>query len=78
MPNRQLLSIPVYNEARYVAGVIQEARRYCGDLLVVDDGSNDGTSALLDEMTDIHVIRHAENRGYGKSLADAFCFAILG
>jgi dolichol-phosphate mannosyltransferase len=43
--------------------------------LVIDDGSTDATPDLLRDVTDIHVITHLENRGYGKSLADAFCFA---
>ena len=76
MPIHYLLAIPVYDEERHVASVLREARRYASNLLVVDDGSTDSTAALLRVEPGVHVITHAENRGYGKSLADAFAFAI--
>jgi dolichol-phosphate mannosyltransferase len=76
MPETTLLAIPVFNEARYVCDVVRGAQHYVPDVLVVDDGSTDETPVLLREIPGLHVITHAENRGYGKSLADAFCFAI--
>lgn len=76
MPIHYLLAIPVYDEEKHVTSVLREARRYASNLLVVDDGSTDSTAALLAREPGVHVITHAENRGYGKSLADAFGFAI--
>ncbi len=73
---RFLLAIPVFNEERYVAGVLRRARSYVNDILVIDDGSTDGTAAVLARTGGIRVIRHPENRGYGQSLRDAFEFAI--
>ena len=70
-----LLAIPVFNEARYLDRVISEAGRYCRNILIVDDGSTDDTPLLLRRYQNIHIITHPENRGYGKSLADAFDFA---
>ena len=75
MPENTLLAIPVFNEERYLNGVLDAARRYARDIVVIDDGSTDRTPALLQDRNDIAVITHAENRGYGKSLADAFCHA---
>ena len=40
---RWLTAIPVYNEARHVRAVLAEVRRYTPDILVVNDGSTDGT-----------------------------------
>ncbi len=75
MPNAPLLAIPVFNEEEYVVRVIDEASRFVPDILVIDDGSTDQTPRLLHRHDAINVITHPENRGYGKSLADAFDFA---
>lgn len=69
-----LLGIPVYNEERYVARVLGEVRRYAGDVLVIDDGSTDGTPMELARQQ-VEVIRHAENRGYGRSMQDMLRWA---
>ena len=76
MPYRTLTALPVYNEARYVTAVVDGARTYCNDVLVVDDGSTDGTAAVLAPRKDIHVVTHPQNRGYGAALQSAFAFAI--
>jgi dolichol-phosphate mannosyltransferase len=78
MPNRPLLAIPVFNEEKHVLSVLREAGRYIDEILVIDDGSTDSTAALLRGHRGLHVITHPENRGYGKSLADAFDFARRG
>ncbi|HRW51896.1 MAG TPA: glycosyltransferase family 2 protein [Phycisphaerae bacterium] len=72
---RILTAIPVFNEAKYVTSVLNEVRPVGGDILVIDDGSTDQTPALLAAQSDISVITHPENRGYGQSLIDAFAFA---
>lgn len=75
MPEKHLLAIPVFNEERYVSRVIDEAKQYSRHVLVIDDGSTDRTPQLLGRQEAIDIITHPENRGYGKSLADAFTFA---
>jgi dolichol-phosphate mannosyltransferase len=75
MALNHLLAIPVYNEEAHIARVLREARRFSRDILVVDDGSTDRTPHLLREHPTVRVISHPENRGYGKSIADAFAFA---
>lgn len=69
---RALTAIPVYNEARHIESVLGEVRRYCADLLIVNDGSTDGTEAILDRQAGLRVIRHPQNRGYGAALISAF------
>jgi dolichol-phosphate mannosyltransferase len=76
MPTRFLTALPVYNEARHVPGVLDEVLRYSPEVLVVDDGSTDGTSELLAGRRDVHVVRHPKNRGYGAALRSAFNFAL--
>ncbi|MBK9120530.1 MAG: glycosyltransferase family 2 protein [Phycisphaerales bacterium] len=70
-----LIAMPVYNEERYLPGVLRAVRRQGHDLLVIDDGSTDQTPELLRQEGGIEVIRHPENRGYGQSVIDAFRFA---
>ena len=78
MPCRTLVALPVYNEVAHVAGVLDGALGHGHEVLVVDDGSTDGTPELLAARGDVHVIRHRWNRGYGTALRSAFEFASLG
>ncbi len=71
---RTLIAIPVYNEEKYVTRVLSEVRKYAREILVIDDGSTDQTPLLLAQQP-VDVIRHAQNRGYGRSLIDAFRWA---
>ena len=73
---RTLTALPVYNEEKHLAEVLQEVSQYVDDILVVDDGSTDGTAALLQQMDGIAVESHAVNMGYGAALRTAFEFAI--
>ena len=74
-------NIRLQDFAVFFERVIDDVRKFDDHLLVVDDGSTDATPELLkklagrSEPNELHVITHPENRGYGKSLADAFCFA---
>jgi glycosyltransferase involved in cell wall biosynthesis len=73
---RFLTALPVYNEHSHVNPVLDEVIRYAGDVLVVDDGSTDGTSELLAARSDVRTIRHETNRGYGAALKTAFEYAV--
>jgi glycosyltransferase involved in cell wall biosynthesis len=72
--SRLLTAIPVYNEAAYVQSVLTEVRRYSPHILVVDDGSTDGTANLLRRESGICRLTHSRNRGYGAALQSAFDF----
>lgn len=69
-----LLAIPVFNEAKYIEKVIGEVARCARDILVIDDGSTDETPMLLARQQ-VEVIRHARNRGYGRSVQDMLRWA---
>jgi glycosyltransferase involved in cell wall biosynthesis len=67
-----LTAIPVYNEERHVQNVLREVRRYTPEILVVNDGSTDGTAELLAQQDNLRVVTHPHNRGYGAALISAF------
>jgi dolichol-phosphate mannosyltransferase len=83
---RWLIAIPVYNEQGYVRRVLEKVLAQARaieaghdglrvDVLAIDDGSTDHTPCLLAQQR-VDVIRHATNHGYGRSLRDAFRWAI--
>ena len=47
MKPRVLTALPVYNEAKHVARVLREVQKFADDVLVVNDGSSDGTDDVL-------------------------------
>ncbi len=68
--------MPVYNEETTVGAVLDSVRRHFdGDILVVDDGSTDGTVEVLAARRDVSVITHPANLGYGRALAEGFSVA---
>ena len=76
MPHRSLTALPVYNEASKVHEVLDEVGKYSADVLVVNDGSDDGTARRLAERRDVRVVTHERNRGYGAALRTAFDYAV--
>ena len=73
---KNLTALPVYNEVETVHEVLDQVVRYCDHVLVIDDGSTDGTAAALASRSDITVVTHQENAGYGAALMTAFRYAI--
>lgn len=71
-----LTALPVYNEVETVSPVLDLVKRYSSNILVVDDGSTDGTAELLTERNDIDRVTHSTNRGYGAALRTAFGYAM--
>ena len=77
--------MPAFNEegnleqsvGRMAAALADQARAF--EVIVVDDGSQDGTAALLARLKPIHpslrVVRHPVNRGYGAALRSGFAAA---
>lgn len=71
-----LVAIPVYNEEKYINRVMGRVLEQSSSVLVIDDGSTDSTPCMLPSFP-VEVIRHSTNRGYGRSLQDAFRWAAV-
>ncbi len=63
--------IPAYNEERFIASVVISALQYADRIIVVDDGSADGT-AMIARMAGAEVVQRAENGGKGQALNAGF------
>jgi glycosyltransferase involved in cell wall biosynthesis len=73
---RPCVIVPAYQAARSVAAVVSDLRRVLPDLpvLVIDDGSSDGTGALA-AAAGAEVVAHGRNRGKGAALATGLATA---
>ena len=67
-PMKIALVIPAYNEAGTIAALAGDALAHCPWVIVVDDGSTDGTAETLRGMP-LTVLRNENNMGKGASLA---------
>ncbi|HTL62872.1 MAG TPA: glycosyltransferase family 2 protein [Nitrospira sp.] len=75
VPSAYWVVIPAYNEAATVRDVVARTRRHCHNVIVVDDGSSDDTSAVLTGL-DVTVLRNEENLGKAGSLWRGFQHAM--
>ncbi len=67
--------VPGYNEAGRIGAVVTGVLAHCPHVVVVDDGSRDGTADEA-ERAGAHVIRHAANRGKGAALQSGLDYAL--
>jgi glycosyltransferase involved in cell wall biosynthesis len=76
-PIELTIVIPVYNEPETVFEIVRrvQALPITKQIVVVDDGSTDGTAERLDRLSnqnDVTVLKHAVNRGKGAALQTGF------
>lgn len=65
------LIIPAYNEADRIGDVIEPAIGYFSEIIVIDDGSTDGTHKIASDY-EVTVLRHSENRGKGEAMQSGY------
>jgi dolichol-phosphate mannosyltransferase len=79
---RALVIVPTYNEreniARLIERVLSQDRRL--EILVVDDGSPDGTAAIVQDIIDheprVHILRRPKKLGLGTAYLAGFKWAL--
>lgn len=71
---RVLCAIPCLNEDIAIGSVVLRARGHADEVLVVDDGSTDGTASVA-ALAGATVITHAQNRGKGAAYSTLWRYA---
>jgi glycosyltransferase involved in cell wall biosynthesis len=67
--------VPAFNEREVILSTLQELIRAHYSVVVVDDGSTDGTAAQIADLP-IYLLRHAINLGQGAALQTGMTFAL--
>ena len=67
--------IPALNEVLRIREVVESALAHCELVILVDDGSDDGTAEAIEDLPVI-VLRHAVRMGKGAGLRDGFAEAL--
>src|SRR5437773_1055777 len=71
--------IPVFNEHDTIVEILGRVRRVLdgreSEIVVVDDGSTDGTRDTLRKLDGIRLIEHEQNQGKGAALRTGFAAA---
>ncbi|MBM4060819.1 MAG: polyprenol monophosphomannose synthase [Planctomycetes bacterium] len=80
-PWRTLVVIPTYNEQENLAAIVRAIHCFLDcDVLVVDDGSPDGTGAIADRLAAaddrVHVLHRQGKQGLGTAYIAGFRFAM--
>ncbi len=76
-PRAQLLrpkitaAIPCYNEGQFIGDLVLQTRRLVDQVVVVNDGSQDGTSSAA-RAAGALVVEHGSNKGYGEAITSCF------
>ena len=72
---RTCVVIPALNESLRIREVVEGALAECPNVLVIDDGSDDGTSDCVADLP-IILLRHPVRQGKGASLREGFAEAL--
>ena len=75
MNPRVFVIVPAFNEREVILSTLQSLLRAQYNVVVIDDGSTDGTSALMTNCP-VYLLRHAINLGQGAALQTGMSFAV--
>ncbi len=74
MITNALVVIPAYNEEKNIKSVLSDLERYFTNIVVINDGSNDGTAKICQECSSCLVINHIFNIGQGGAIQTGIYF----
>ena len=64
-------AIPCYDEEKFVGDVVRKTKGYVHEVVVIDDGSKDGTVQSAQAAGAI-VVSHGAQKGYGSAISSCF------
>ncbi|MES2176453.1 MAG: polyprenol monophosphomannose synthase [Gemmatimonadota bacterium] len=82
MPERALVIVPTYNERENIERLIERVLQQDGriEMLIVDDGSPDGTGATVDAVAlvnpRVHILHREKKMGLGRAYLAGFAWAL--
>jgi len=68
--------IPTFNNKKKVVGVIEDVKKYCSNIIVVNDGSTDQITDSLNLIDGIKLITYQKNKGKGFAIRQGFKMAL--
>ena len=66
-----IAAIPCFNTEASIADIVSKAKKYVDQVVVIDDGSRDGTAEAA-KAAGALVINHGTNKGYGEAIKSCF------
>ncbi len=69
---RVCVLVPTYNNEQTLAQVLRDIEQYTSNIVVVNDGSTDGTAVILEQFQHLNIVAYHPNRGKGHALKTGF------
>jgi len=80
MDPKTILVIPVHNEVKTIETIVETSRSFVDRVLLVDDGSSDGTTRLMRAYAQAHpwvsFLAHPNNKGMSEALFTGFAYVV--
>jgi len=74
--HRVCVIIPTYNNSRTLRKVVEDVAAYTSSIIVVNDGSTDDTTGILEQLPGIALVSYPVNQGKGWAIRQGFVKAL--
>lgn len=68
--------IPYYNHPVKIASLVESLKKFGYEILIINDGSDEKSSKILNNLTDVKIINKIQNEGKGAAIKSAFTYAL--